>query len=99
MERERSQWDDLKSGLERKLRDAQALYDSLQAELAKVRSDNLELERKRGFDTEMQSQLDDLRRDNQQMEREFREQLEETQNEARQNEDSLLMQLNEARSK
>ena len=61
MDRERSQWDNLKSGLERKLRDAQALNDSLQAELDKVQSDNRDMDRKRGLDMELQSQVEDMK--------------------------------------
>jgi hypothetical protein len=98
MDAQKSEFDNLRTGLERKVRDAQTLNDSLQAEITRVRLEKSEMERNREFDSDLKSQLEDARRRNQTNEDEWRRRLDEARREARDSEDRLKQQLNEARS-
>lgn len=91
LEAERAEWVGLRQNLEQKLEDAQALNDSLQSELNKVREGNAAIER------DLRLQLDDARRSERNLERDLRAQLEATTRQNFDMERDLRAQIDEAR--
>ena len=87
IENERSEWSDLKTGLEMKLKEAKDLNENLQAELNRLRNDKTDSERmlredlevarrnERDVERELRGQLDEARREGREMERDLRAQL------------------------
>lgn len=96
MDAQRSEFDGLRNNLERRLRDAQSLNDSLQAEIARVRSEKSEMERRTGLETDLQAQLDDARRQNESLEKDLQAQLADVRQQNQDLEDEWRTRLNDA---
>jgi hypothetical protein len=105
-ETERSRWNDLRDDLERKVKDAQALNDSIQVELAKVRSEHSTLQRdmrgqegnQRDVERQLRSALEEAEGNHRAQQDNLKMQLEDVQMQARMKEDVLLSQLEDARN-
>jgi hypothetical protein len=105
-EAERSRWNGLRDELERKLKDAQALNDSIQVELAKVRSEHATMQRdmrgqegnKRDMERQLRSALEEAQENHRAEQDNLRMQLEDIQMQARMKQDVLMSQLEDARN-
>lgn len=87
LEKERSEWTNLRFNLEAKVKEAQDLNDSLKSELDRIRNETSNNER------EMREQLDDSRRNERDLERDLRAQIEEARREGREIERDLRAQM------
>jgi hypothetical protein len=86
-EKERTEWNDLRSSLEAKVKEAQDLNNSLKAEIDRVQSE------KQANERDLQNQVETARRNERDIERDLRTQLDNTRREGQEVERDLRSQL------